>query len=65
MRIIVDRFLCDANGLCGTEAPMLLRLDVNDELQVLKETLGEDDLIAAQAAVRICPKAALAIGDAT
>jgi len=62
MRLIVDRFLCDGNGLCADEAPTLLRLDDNDEPQLLANSFGEDDLAAAGAAVRVCPKAALAIG---
>lgn len=63
MRLIVDRFLCDGNGLCADAAPMLLQLDDNDEPQLLIESFGESDLAAAQAAVRICPKAALAVAE--
>lgn len=59
MRIAVDRSLCDGNGLCAREAPMLLRLDDQDELHILREIVEDAHLDAARRAVGICPKAAL------
>jgi ferredoxin len=61
MRIVVTWPLCDGNGLCAREAPNLLKVDDQDQLHVLQETFGEEDLQRAQAAVRVCPKAALSI----
>jgi ferredoxin len=61
MRIVVTWPLCDGNGLCAREAPNLLRVDDQDQLHVLQETFGEEDRQRAQAAVRVCPKAALSI----
>ena len=63
MRIIVNRSLCDGNGLCAREAPDLFLLDDQDELHILKDSFGTDALEAAQRAVRACPKAALSISD--
>jgi ferredoxin len=61
MRIVVTWPLCDGNGLCAKEAPNLLKVDDQDQLHVLQETFGEEDRQRAQAAVRVCPKAALSI----
>jgi ferredoxin len=61
MRIVVTWPLCDGNGLCAREAPNLLRVDDQDQLHVLQETFGDEDRQRAQAAVRVCPKAALSI----
>jgi ferredoxin len=61
MRIVVTWPLCDGNGLCAREAPNLLKVDDQDQLHVLQETFGEEDLQRVQAAVRVCPKAALSI----
>lgn len=61
MRIVVTWPLCDGNGLCAREAPNLLKVDDQDQLHVLQETFGEDERQRAQAAVRVCPKAALSI----
>jgi ferredoxin len=61
MRIVVTWPLCDGNGLCAREAPNLLKVDDQDQLHVLQETFGEEDRQRAQAAVRVCPKAALSI----
>ena len=63
MRIVVNRSLCDGNGLCAREAPALLFVDEQDELHILKETFGAESLEAAQRAVKVCPKAALSISD--
>jgi len=63
MRIVVNWSLCDGNGLCVKQAPKLLAIDEQDSLHVLKESFGEDEREAAQRAVKVCPKAALAIAD--
>ena len=63
MRIVVNRSLCDGNGLCAREAPDLFLVDEQDELHVLKESFGAELLEAAQRAVKACPKAALSISD--
>jgi ferredoxin len=63
MRIVVNRSLCDGNGLCARQAPALILLDENDTPQVLQDSLKETDLRQAQLAVQACPKAALAIRD--
>ncbi|WP_167045290.1 ferredoxin [Salinibacterium sp. ZJ454] len=57
--IIVDRPRCEGHGLCEEVAPKLMHLDDDGELILDVETIDDADLAAAQAAVRICPVAAL------
>lgn len=61
MRLVIDRSLCDGNGLCVAEAPDHLRLDENDELQIDRADVDDADLAAARRAVGVCPKAALSL----
>ena len=61
MRIIVDRSLCDGNGVCAGQAPEYFMLDASDELQLLKEEVDEADLAAVERAIASCPKAALRV----
>jgi ferredoxin len=61
MKIVVNRLLCEGNGVCAEKAPELLAMDENDEVHILKESFGEELRAKADAAVRICPKHALRI----
>jgi ferredoxin len=61
VKVVVNWSLCDGNGNCAAEAPELFALDDEDNLQVLKETFGEELRKKAEAAVRACPKHALSI----
>lgn len=61
MKITVDWGLCDGNGACSLEAPMLFELDDDDQLIVLQEEFGPELEGPAAAAVRACPKRALRI----
>jgi ferredoxin len=63
MKVTVNRALCDGNGNCAAAAPELFLLDDNDELQILRESFGEDLRAKAEAAVRSCPKNALTLSD--
>ena len=58
-RIVVDRTLCDGNGNCAAAAPELFRLEQDDTLKVLRDMVDESQRAKAEAAVRVCPKAAL------
>jgi ferredoxin len=61
MKIVVDRLLCDANGLCVIEAPDLLVLDEDEELVVQREDVASEAATRAERAVAACPKAALSL----
>lgn len=59
MKIVLDRPRCEGHGLCEEAAPSLMHLDDEDELVIDREEIGDDDLATANAAVRVCPVAAL------
>jgi ferredoxin len=61
MKIVVDWNACDGNGVCTLEVPELLELDDDDNLVVLSETFDPALRPKVEAAVRVCPKRALAI----
>ena len=63
MKIVVNRALCEGNGNCVKEAPQLFATDEDDNLQILKEDVSEEDRASAEAAVRSCPKNALRLID--
>jgi ferredoxin len=59
MRVIVDRDLCESNGVCEGLAPEVFQIDDNDELLILQEHPDESLRAKVQDAVRSCPKQAL------
>ncbi|KHL16030.1 ferredoxin [Mumia flava] len=59
MRIVLDRPRCEGHGLCEEAAPALMHLDDDGELVLDREELGDSETAAANAAVRVCPVAAL------
>ena len=61
MRVRVDRALCDSHGVCAAEAPSVFELTDDDELNVLREEVGPEDLEAVGSAIQLCPKRALAL----
>jgi ferredoxin len=62
-KVIVDWALCDGNGVCAVEAPDVFEMTDDDELVVLKEELGPDDLDHVGSAVWVCPKRALSLSE--
>ena len=61
MKIVVDRDLCESNGLCVDACPEAFRLDSNDQLVILIERPGEELRAQIEQAVRVCPRQALSI----
>ena len=61
MKIVVNWSLCDGNGNCAAAAPEIFGLDEDDEMHLLRETIGEDLRAKAEQAVRACPKNALSL----
>ena len=59
MRIVLDRPRCEGHGLCEEAAPSLMHLDDDGELVLDMPEVGDADLVVANAAVRVCPVAAL------
>jgi ferredoxin len=61
MKLIVDVARCEGHGLCEEAAPQLLHLDDAGDLVIDRQDLSGEDLAAANAAVRVCPVAALRV----
>lgn len=59
MRIELDRPRCEGHGLCEEAAPDLMHLDDEGELVIDVSEVTGQDVTRAQAAVRVCPVAAL------
>jgi len=63
MRIIVDRDLCEGNGVCAQVAPDVFQVGDDDQARVLVERPGEELRAKIVEAVRRCPRQALSIAD--
>ncbi|WP_420031549.1 ferredoxin [Streptomyces sp. cg28] len=64
MRIVLDRPRCEGHGLCEEAAPDLMHVDDAGDLVLDHEHVDEADdagAALANAAVRVCPVAALRI----
>ncbi|MFB7321364.1 ferredoxin [Streptomyces sp. NPDC056190] len=61
MKIVLDRPRCEGHGLCEEAAPQLMHLDDEGELVLDREEVDEADAALANAAVRVCPVAALRV----
>ena len=59
MRLVLDRPRCEGHGLCEEAAPDLMHLDDDGDLVLDREELADDELAAANSALRVCPVAAL------
>ncbi len=63
MRVVVDFDLCESNALCMAAAPEVFEVRDDDLLYVLDENPAETLREKVEAAVRTCPKHAIAIED--
>lgn len=61
MKIVLDRPRCEGHGLCEEAAPRLMHLDDEGELVIDQPQVDGTDAALANAAVRVCPVAALRI----
>jgi ferredoxin len=61
VRVIVDRDLCESNGVCEGLAPAVFRINDEDELDILQEHPDESLRAKVMDAVRSCPKQALSV----
>ncbi|WP_415941844.1 ferredoxin [Streptomyces sp. 067-1] len=61
MKIVLDRPRCEGHGLCEEAAPRLMHLDDEGELVLDRGEFDAADAALANAAVRVCPVAALRI----
>jgi ferredoxin len=61
MKIVVDRDLCEANQVCMRVAPEVFRVDDQDHLHILVDTVDPTRRQLVERAVRACPRRALAL----
>jgi ferredoxin len=61
MRVMVDKMVCEANGVCETIAPEVFQLDDEDELHILQPEVPSELEGKVRDAVDRCPKLALSI----
>ena len=61
MKIRVDYDLCEANANCMEQAPEVFKVDDEDNLHILVEEPPEKLRAKLEAAVRLCPRQALAL----
>lgn len=59
MRIIVDRDICQAIGVCESIAPEVFEVDADGLLEIKREEVSPERLEDMQEAVERCPTGAL------
>ena len=63
MRVVVNRTLCEGNGVCAEIAPEVFVVDDDDQAKVLTERPDEALRAKITQAVRRCPRQALKLED--
>jgi ferredoxin len=63
MRVVVDRNLCEGNGICSAVAPTVFVVGDDDQARLLIERPGEELRAKVEEAVRRCPRQALKLVD--
>ncbi|GGL09973.1 ferredoxin [Nocardia jinanensis] len=63
MKIELDRGKCTGLGICESLAPCHFEVNDEGELQVLKETVTEDERAEVEEAVAGCPTEALRLSE--
>ncbi|HTT50663.1 MAG TPA: ferredoxin [Streptosporangiaceae bacterium] len=61
MRVIVERDLCEANGVCAGLAPDVFELDDEDNLHITAAGVPARSADAVRRAVASCPRLALSL----
>jgi len=61
MRVTVDHALCEGNAVCMKVCPEVFVVDDDDQARILIERPSEDLRAKVEAAVRRCPRQALAL----
>jgi ferredoxin len=62
-KIKVDFDLCESNAMCEALAPNHFEVDDDDFLQIIDETVPDEDQGLVEQAVASCPKSAISIVD--
>ncbi len=61
MKVVVDYDLCEANALCMKAAPEVFRVEEDDSLTVLNDTVPAELTKKVQEAARLCPRQAITL----
>lgn len=64
LMVVVDRDLCEGNGVCVMAAPEVFDIDASDTLQLKVPQPSAAQVSQVEEAVRRCPKGALALTEA-
>ena len=62
-KIKVDFDLCESNAMCEALAPDHFEVDDDDFLQIIDETVPDEDQALVEQAVASCPKSAISLVD--
>lgn len=62
MKIIVDRSLCAALGMCEEIAPDYFVVNDDGDMELLIEDVADDDIEKIEEAIIRCPRQALSFG---
>ncbi len=65
MKPVVDHTLCEGHARCEETAPQVFEVDENDKSQVLVEVVPEALLDRVDVAVRVCPRQAISLEEAS
>jgi ferredoxin len=64
VKVVVDELRCDAHGVCVDACPQVFALDDTDDVvRILDPEPDESLRESLEKAVRMCPKAAISIGE--
>jgi len=63
MKVVVDYDLCEANARCMDACPEVFRVEEDDTLTLLMETIPEPLQDPCRTAVRLCPRQAIRLED--
>ncbi len=59
MKVVVDYDLCEANALCMDCCPEVFRVEEDDTLTILMDTIPDELRSKCEEAVRLCPRQAI------
>ncbi len=65
MKPVVDHTLCEGHARCEETAPQVFEVDENDKSQVIVEVVPDDLRDRVDVAVRVCPRQAISLEEAS
>ena len=65
MKPVVDHTLCEGHARCEETVPQVFQVDENDKSQVLVEVVPGELRDRVEVAVRICPRQAISLEEAS